>query len=76
MPGLAARAIDQTDEGRGLHAGLALTDAADREADADRLFAGIQDRIAQYRRAGWRVPQELIRIERQLMAEFLAEAED
>jgi len=38
-------------------------------------FAVVQKRIREYRDAGWPVPQELMRIERNLMADLMAESQ-
>lgn len=38
-------------------------------------FAIVQERIREYKEAGWPVPAELVRIERNLMTEFMAESQ-
>jgi N-acetylglutamate synthase-like GNAT family acetyltransferase len=35
----------------------------------------VQERIRQYRSAGWLVPEELVRVERSMMTEFMAESQ-
>jgi hypothetical protein len=45
-------------------------------ADDPRVaYAIVQDRINEYRSAGWAVPDDLIRVERNLMTEFMAESQ-
>lgn len=43
--------------------------------DPREAYAIVQDRIREYRSAGWAVPDDLIRIERNLMTEFMAESQ-
>ena len=43
--------------------------------DPREAFAMVQSRIREYRSAGWAVPDDLIRVERHLMTEFMAESQ-
>lgn len=43
--------------------------------DPRQAYAIVQTRIRQYRSAGWAVPDDLIRVERNLMTEFMAESQ-
>ena len=46
------------------------------DADDPRdAYAIVQDRIQVYRLAGWAVPDDLIRVERNLMTDFMAESQ-
>lgn len=43
--------------------------------DPREAYAIVQDRINKYRSAGWAVPDDLIRVERNLMTECMAESQ-
>ncbi len=43
--------------------------------DPRAAFAIVQDRIREYRSAGWAVPDDLIRVERTMMTDFMAESQ-
>jgi len=43
--------------------------------DPREAYALVQDRINEYRSAGWAVPDDLIRVERNLMSECMAESQ-
>lgn len=47
-------------------------EAQDDPRDA---FALVQDRIQEYRSAGWAVPEDLVRVERTMMTDFMAESQ-
>jgi hypothetical protein len=51
---------------------LSEIDLAD---DPRNAFALVQGRIREYRLAGWAVPEELMRVERNLMTELMAESQ-
>jgi hypothetical protein len=51
---------------------LTSLDAHDDPRDA---YALVQERIREYRSAGWSVPEELIRVERSMVTEFMAESQ-
>lgn len=43
--------------------------------DPRQAYAIVKDRIQEYRSAGWAVPDDLIRVERNLMSECAAESQ-
>lgn len=43
--------------------------------DPREAFALVQDRIREYRSAGWAVPDDLVRVERTMMTDFMAESQ-
>ncbi|MGH8596127.1 MAG: hypothetical protein ACREXT_05665 [Gammaproteobacteria bacterium] len=43
--------------------------------DPREAFAIVQDRIREYRSAGWAVPDDLIRVERTMMTDFMSESQ-
>jgi hypothetical protein len=45
------------------------------EDDPRAAYAIVQDRIQEYRTAGWAVPDDLIRVERKMMTDFMAESQ-
>jgi hypothetical protein len=47
----------------------------DQVDDPREAYAMVQDRIQDYRRAGWAVPDDLIRVQRTMMTEFMAESQ-
>jgi hypothetical protein len=47
----------------------------DSTDDPRAAYAMVQERINEFRSAGWAVPDDLIRIERNLMTEFMAESQ-
>lgn len=47
----------------------------DDDQDPRMTYARLQSRINEYRAAGWKVPDELTRIERRLMTDFMAESQ-
>lgn len=47
-------------------------EAKDDPRDA---FALVQDRIQEYRSAGWAVPEDLVRVERTMLTDFMAESQ-
>jgi hypothetical protein len=49
--------------------------AIDEQDDPRDAYAMLQDRIRQYRTAGWSVPEDLIRVERSMMTDFMAESQ-
>ena len=52
-----------------------LLTAIDDQDDPRDAYALVQERIQQYRSAGWSVPEELTRVERSMMTEFMAESQ-
>ena len=44
-------------------------------ADPREAYAVVQDRIREYRSAGWAVPDDLMRVERTMMTEFMSESQ-
>jgi hypothetical protein len=52
-----------------------LLSAIDEQDDPRDAYAMLQDRIRQYRTAGWSVPEDLIRVERSMMTDFMAESQ-
>jgi hypothetical protein len=52
-----------------------LLTALDAHDDPRDAYALVQERIREYRSAGWSVPEELIRVERSMMTEFMAESQ-
>jgi hypothetical protein len=52
-----------------------LMTTIDDHDDPRDAYALVQERIRQYRSAGWSVPEELIRVERTMMTEFMAESQ-
>jgi hypothetical protein len=69
-----ARSINDSKKHSGADIAVLLTsiDAHDDPRDA---YAMLQARIGEYRSAGWSVPDELIRVERSMMTEFMAESQ-
>jgi hypothetical protein len=51
-----------------------LTSINDHDDPRD-AYALLQQRIHEYRSAGWSVPEELIRVERTMMTDFMAESQ-
>lgn len=47
----------------------------DDDVDPRDVYARVQERIGVYRSQGWTVPEDLKRIERQMMTEFMAESQ-
>ena len=68
-----ARALKETGEA-GSEIAVLLT-AVDEHDDPRDAYALVQERIQAYRSAGWSVPEELVRIERSMMTEFMAESQ-
>jgi hypothetical protein len=52
-----------------------LLTAIEEQDDPRDAYAMVQERIEQYRVAGWSVPEDLIRVERTMMTEFMAESQ-
>ncbi len=52
-----------------------LLSRLDREEDPRDAYALVQNRIREYRAAGWAVPDDLIRVERSYMTDFLAQSQ-
>jgi hypothetical protein len=52
-----------------------LMTALDAHDDPRDAYALVQERIREYRSAGWSVPDELIRVERTMVTEFMAESQ-
>jgi hypothetical protein len=52
-----------------------LLTSIDEHDDPRDAYALVQERIREYRSAGWSVPEELIRVERSMMTEFMAESQ-
>lgn len=52
-----------------------INDLIDELDDPRDSFAIVQERIREYRDAGWPVPQDLVRIERNLMTDLMAESQ-
>jgi hypothetical protein len=52
-----------------------LLTTIDDHDDPRDAYALVQERIRQYRSAGWLVPEELVRVERSMMTEFMAESQ-
>jgi hypothetical protein len=52
-----------------------LLTAIDEQDDPRDAYALVQERIEQYRVGGWSVPEDLIRVERTMMTEFMAESQ-
>jgi hypothetical protein len=52
-----------------------LLSEIDEQDDPRDAYAMVQDRIRQYRTAGWSVPEDLIRVERSMMTDFMAESQ-
>jgi hypothetical protein len=52
-----------------------LLTTIDDHDDPRDAYALVQERIRQYRSAGWSVPEELVRVERTMMTEFMAESQ-
>jgi hypothetical protein len=67
-----ARSIHDTQSGADIAVLLTSIDDHDDPRDA---YALVQERIREYRSAGWMVPEELIRVERSMMTEFMAESQ-
>lgn len=49
--------------------------ALDQEGDLRDAYALIQERVQRYRDAGWRVPEQLRRRERDMMTELVAQSQ-
>jgi hypothetical protein len=45
------------------------------EDDPRQAYAMVRSRIQEYREAGWAVPDTLIRVERKMMTDFMAESQ-
>jgi hypothetical protein len=52
-----------------------LLTTLDDQDDPRDAYALVQDYIREYRSAGWSVPEELIRVERSMVTEFMAESQ-
>lgn len=52
-----------------------LIDELEDELDPRVAVARVEERIAVYREAGWPVPEELARYQRDLMTELMAESQ-
>jgi hypothetical protein len=52
-----------------------LLTAIDEQDDPRDAYALVQERIQQYRVAGWSIPDDLIRVERTMITEFMAESQ-
>jgi hypothetical protein len=84
-----ARSIQDTQSGSDAHSGsgthsgaeaggadiAVLLTSIDDHDDPRDAYALVQERIREYRSAGWMVPEELIRVERSMMTEFMAESQ-
>jgi hypothetical protein len=69
-----ARSLNENSKDAGSDIAVLLT-AIDDHDDPRDAYAMVQDRIREYRSAGWSVPEELIRVERSMMTEFMAESQ-
>lgn len=69
-----ARNVVDTSKLAGADIAVLLT-AIDDHDDPRDAYALVQERIRQYRSAGWSVPEELIRVERSMITEFMAESQ-
>jgi hypothetical protein len=68
----------QSDPSTGTQSGTdmaVLMTALDAHDDPRDAYALVQERIREYRSAGWSVPEELIRVERSMVTEFMAESQ-
>jgi hypothetical protein len=69
-----ARSLNDTNKQSGADIAVLLTSIEDHDDPRD-AYAMLQERISEYRSAGWSVPDELIRVERTMMTEFMAESQ-
>jgi hypothetical protein len=58
----------------GAEIAVLLTSINDQD-DLRDAYALLQERIQKYRSAGWSVPEELVRVERTMITEFMAESQ-
>jgi hypothetical protein len=69
-----ARRLNDSSKDSGAEIAVLLTSIDDHDDPRD-AYALLQARIREYRSAGWSVPEELIRVERTMMTEFMAESQ-
>jgi hypothetical protein len=69
-----ARALRDSSQDASADIAVLLTTIDDQDDPRD-AYALLQERIRQYRSAGWSVPDELVRVERSMMTEFMAESQ-
>ncbi len=69
-----ARSLHDTNKQSGTDIAVLLTSIEDQDDPRD-AYAILQQRIGEYRSAGWSVPDELIRVERSMITEFMAESQ-
>jgi hypothetical protein len=69
-----ARSLNDANKQSGSDIAVLLTSIEDQD-DMRDAYAMLQERISEYRSAGWSVPDELIRVERSMMTEFMAESQ-
>ena len=69
-----ARSLNENSKDAGSDIAVLLT-AIDDHDDPRDAYAMVQERIREYRSSGWLVPEELIRVERSMMTEFMAESQ-
>jgi hypothetical protein len=69
-----ARSLKDTSTASTNDIAVFLTSIDDHDDPRD-AYALVQDRIQKYRSAGWSIPEELIRVERSMMTEFMAESQ-
>jgi hypothetical protein len=69
-----ARSINDTNKEYGADIAVLLTSIDDHDDPRD-AYALLQQRIREYRIAGWSVPEELIRVERTMITDFMAESQ-
>ena len=69
-----ARSFKENGQDAGSDIEVLLT-AIEGQDDPRDAYAMVQERIRAYRSAGWSVPEELVRVERSMMTEFMAESQ-
>jgi hypothetical protein len=69
-----ARSLNENGKDAGSDVTVLFTAIEDHDDPRD-AYAMVQERIQEYRSAGWSVPEELIRVERSMMTEFMAESQ-
>jgi hypothetical protein len=69
-----ARSAHDTSKHSGTDIAVLLTSIEGYDDPRD-AYAVVQERIREYRSAGWSVPEELIRAERTMMTDFMAESQ-
>jgi hypothetical protein len=69
-----ARSLRENAQVAGTEIAVMLT-AIDDHDDPRDAYAMVQARIREYRNAGWSVPEELVRVERSMITEFMAESQ-